>query len=74
MEAEYKELADGTAEVIWLQYLSTDLHIPSISTPIIWYDNLGATYLSVNPVFHACKKHVKVDYHFFRDRVVKKEI
>jgi histone deacetylase 1/2 len=24
-EAEYKALADGTAEVIWLQYLLTDL-------------------------------------------------
>ena len=27
MEAEYKTLADGTPEVIWLQYLLTDLQI-----------------------------------------------
>jgi histone deacetylase 1/2 len=73
-EAEYKALADGTAEVIWLQYLLTDLQIPSASAPIIWCDNLAATYLSVNPVFHARTKHVKVDYHFVRDRVAKKEI
>jgi histone deacetylase 1/2 len=51
-KAEYKALADGTAEVIWLQYLLTDLQIPSTSAPIIWCDNLGATYLSANPVFH----------------------
>jgi histone deacetylase 1/2 len=73
-EAEYKALANDTAEVIWLQYLLTDLQIPSSSAPIIWCDNLGATYLSMNLVFHARTKHVEVDYHFFRDRVAKKEI
>jgi hypothetical protein len=73
-EVVYKVLADGTAEVIWLQYLLTDLQIPSASAPIIWCDNLGATYLSANPVFYARTKHVEVDYHFIRDRVAKKDI
>jgi histone deacetylase 1/2 len=73
-EAEYKALADGTAEVIWLQYLLIDLQVPSVSAPTIWCDNLGATYLSANPIFHARTKHVEVDYHFVRDRVAKKEI
>ena len=73
-EAEYKALADGTAEVIWLQYLLTDLQVPSVSAPTIWCDNLGATYLSANPIFHARTKHVEVDYHFVRDQVAKKEI
>jgi len=73
-EAEYKALADGTAEVIWLQYLLTDLQVPFVSAPTIWCDNLGATYLSANPIFHARTKHVEVDYHFVRNRVAKKEI
>ena len=55
-------------------YLLTDLQISSVSAPIIWCDNLGATYLSANPVFHAHTKHVEVDYHFIQDRVAKKEI
>jgi len=73
-EAEYKALAYGTTEVIWLQYLLTHLQVPSVSTPTIWYDNLGATYLSANPIFHAPTKHVEIDYHFVRDQVAKKEI
>jgi histone deacetylase 1/2 len=72
-EAEYKALADGIAEVMWLQYLLIELQVPSVSAPTIWCDNLGAN-LSANPIFHARTKHVEVDYHFVHDRVTKKEI
>ena len=73
-EAEYKALADGTAEILWIRALLSDLHFSSDPMTILWCDNLGATYLSVNPIFHARTKHVEVDYHFVRDRVAKKEI
>ena len=73
-EAEYKALADGTAEVIWLQYLLRDLQILSTSAPTLWCDNLDTTYLFANHIFHARTKHVEVDYHFVRDRVANKEI
>ena len=73
-EAEYKALADGTAEILWIRSLLTELRILSSTVTTLWCDNLGATFLSANPVFHARTKHVEVDYHFVRDRVTKQEI
>jgi hypothetical protein len=38
--------------------------------PCLWCDNLGATYMSANIVFHVhTMKHVEVNYHFMRESV-----
>jgi histone deacetylase 1/2 len=71
-EAEYKSLANATAEVIWVQTLLSELGIDHPKAASLWCDNLGATYLSANPVFHARTKHIEVDYHFVRERVASK--
>ena len=56
-----------TAEVLWLRYLLSDLCFSPSFVTTIWCDNLGTTYLSANPIFHARTKHVEVDYHFIHD-------
>jgi hypothetical protein len=53
MEAEYKSLANATAEVMWVQSILKELNIASPPSTRLWCDNIGATYLSANSVFHA---------------------
>ncbi|XP_019155017.1 PREDICTED: uncharacterized protein LOC109151872 [Ipomoea nil] len=73
-ESEYKALVDVCGEVIWIMSLLHEIHVPGISVQKLWCNNLGATYICVNPIFHACTKHVEINYHFVRDRVAVVEI
>ncbi|WVZ64382.1 hypothetical protein U9M48_013903 [Paspalum notatum var. saurae] len=69
MEVEYKAIANATAELIWIQILLTELGVQQPKAARLWCDNIGARYLSQNPVFHARTKHIEIDYHFVRERV-----
>jgi histone deacetylase 1/2 len=71
-EAEYKALANATAEIMWIQILLREIGIQSPRVAKLWCDNMGAKYLSANPVFHARTKHIEVDYHFVRERAARK--
>uniref|UniRef100_A0A2N9HH98 Integrase catalytic domain-containing protein n=1 Tax=Fagus sylvatica TaxID=28930 RepID=A0A2N9HH98_FAGSY len=73
-KAEYRSLAVGAAEVAWIRMLLCDLHIFLPSSPTLWCDNTSAISLASNPVFHARTKHVEVDYHFVRERVVRGDL
>jgi histone deacetylase 1/2 len=71
-EAEYKSLANATAEIMWVESILNELGVEHPQTACLWCDNLGATYLSANPIFHARMKHIEIDFHFVRERVARK--
>ncbi|XP_019165961.1 PREDICTED: uncharacterized protein LOC109161843 [Ipomoea nil] len=68
-EVEYKALADVSAKVTWVVSLLRELGLHNGEPSTLWCDNLGATYLCANPVFHARTKYVEIYYHFVRDKV-----
>ncbi|KAK2991670.1 hypothetical protein RJ640_028945 [Escallonia rubra] len=68
-ESEYKAIANVTAEIMWIGSLLYELGVPKALPALLWCDNIGAIYLSSNPIFHARTKHVELDYHFVREQV-----
>lgn len=62
------------AEAYWIRMLMKEFQIYLSSPHTIWCDNVGALALASNPVFHARTKHVEIDYHFIREKVVNKNI
>ena len=68
-EAEYRVVATTASEVIWLTSLLRELMIPMAGPPTIYCDNIGATYLCSNPIFHSRMKHIAIDFHFVREKV-----
>jgi hypothetical protein len=45
-----------------------DVHV------VIYCDNISSILLANNPIYHAKTKHIKVHYHFIREKVLAKEI
>ena len=68
-EAEYRAVANTTAELLWVRNLLEELGCKVPQAPVIYCDNAGATYVSANPVFHSKMKHLGLDYHFVRENV-----
>jgi hypothetical protein len=73
-ESEYCALAFASAELCWIRTLLKDLRIFISDTPILWCDNVSALAIASNPVFHARTKHIEVDFHFVRERVLRKDL
>jgi len=69
-EVEYKTAALAAQECIWLQRLANDLHLPIIKPTTLFGDNQSALKLTNNPVFHARTKHIEIEHHFIREKVL----
>ena len=74
IEAEYRSLAITTVELYWLRMLFKDLGVYLYHPPILWCDNVLALSLASNPIFHARTKHIEVDYHFVREKVLNRDM
>ncbi|PRQ43270.1 putative RNA-directed DNA polymerase [Rosa chinensis] len=68
-EAEYRGMAHGVCELLWLRNLLRDLGFKLESTMQLYCDNKAAIDISQNPVQHDRTKHVEVDRHFIKEKL-----
>ena len=73
-EAEYRALASIAAEMSWLHILFKELRIFLSHVLVLWCDNASAIAVSTNPVFHSHTKHIEVDYHYVREKVLRRDL
>ena len=69
IESEYRGLANAVAELTWMESLLYELQISFSPPPLLFCDNISATYVAVNPILHSRTKHVEIDYHFVHEKV-----
>jgi hypothetical protein len=73
-ETEYRAMTSTVSEITWIKQLLADMSITIHKPMQIFYDNQAARHIASNPVFHERNKHIKVDYHFVREKIQAKEI
>ena len=69
-EAEYRSLATLTAKVVWVTSLFKELCVKLESSAIIHCDSKAALQIAANPVFHERTKHIEIDCHFIREKIL----
>jgi hypothetical protein len=69
-EAEYRAVANGVTEATCLRQLLHELQTLSSRCTLVYCDNIRAVHLSTNLVQHQHTKHVEIDLHFVREKVV----
>ncbi|XP_074346573.1 secreted RxLR effector protein 161-like [Apium graveolens] len=73
-EAEFRGVARGLAEVLWIRKLLTEIGFSQNKATKIMCDNKAAIQISENPVQHDRTKHVEVDRHFIKEKLEAKII
>ncbi|WVZ08164.1 hypothetical protein V8G54_021510 [Vigna mungo] len=69
-EAEYRALTSVACELQWLKYIADDLCL-KIPLPFPTFcDNQSAIQLAKNPSFHERTKHIEVDCHLIRAKIL----
>jgi len=67
-------MASLTCELIWVKQFLWELNFYEIQTMKMYCDNHVALHIASNPVFHERAKHIEIDCHFVREKLMTKEI
>ena len=68
-EAEYRGMALGVCELLWLKNILQDLGFKPRDAMKLYCDNTSAIAIAHNPVQHDRTKHVEVDKNFIKEKL-----
>ena len=68
-EAEYRAIAIGVAEMLWLRNLLVELKVNQENQMMLWCDNKSAISIANNPVQHDRTKHIEIDRFFIKEKL-----
>ena len=60
----------ASSEMLWVRSFLQELGFLVRGAMLMYCDNQAAIFLASNPTFHERIKHIKIDYHAIRHRVL----
>ena len=69
-EAEYRAMATITSDLIWIKSFLASMRVFVTHLMQLFCDNQAALHIAKNPVFHERTKHIDIDCHFVRKRLL----
>lgn len=63
-------MANAASEITWVVRLLKDIGVDKLEPVTLHCDSQSAIYIAKNPVFYDRTKHIEIDCHFTRDKVL----
>ena len=70
-EAELRATAHDICEILWLKLMLEELAIQVQTPRCLYCDNKATISIAHNPVHHDRTKHIEVNKHFIKERLMK---
>ena len=67
-------MAIATCELVWLKQLLGELKFGKIDQMELVCDNQATLHITLNPVFHERTKHIEIDCHFDKEKILSGDI
>ena len=74
MEAEYMAESLAARQILWLRMVFAELGFHLAKPTTMNVDNKGAIDYSTNSVHHARTKHIDIQHHFVREKIISNQI